>query len=267
MYQKKQEKDIRCPFEYSLTSKNTMTQCQKYDCRRRGGKNAYLHRGKEIYPRAGTAAVFIGALGLRQLSQEAVQGADALLHRAYGVDGDKLGGLIRVPGDSETLTQIHYMLVHPNYQRQGIAGKMLELIKEKYKDYLYIESMNVGISYIFLLVGFRAVPQDLIESAYLDGAGVWARIWHVMLPMASPQIFFVLFLNIAISFRSFAQIKLLTGGGPANATKNLIYYIYENAIINGRYETACVQAIFLFGLILLFTSLQFALEKRFVHYQ
>ena len=125
--------------------------------------------------------------------------------------------------------------------------------------------MNVGISYIFLLVGFRAVPQDLIESAYLDGAGVWARIWHVMLPMASPQIFFVLFLNVAISFRSFAQIKLLTGGGPANATKNLIYYIYENAIINGRYETACVQAIFLFGLILLFTSLQFALEKRFVH--
>lgn len=111
------------------------------------------------------------------------------------------------------------------------------------------------------------MPQDLIESAYLDGAGVWARIWHVMLPMASPQIFFVLFLNIAISFRSFAQIKLLTGGGPANATKNLIYYIYENAIINGRYETACVQAIFLFGLILLFTSLQFALEKRFVHYQ
>lgn len=53
------------------------------------------------------------------------------------MDGDKLGGLIRVPGDSETLTQIHYMLVHPNYQRQGIAGKMLELIKEKYKDYLY----------------------------------------------------------------------------------------------------------------------------------
>ena len=155
MYQKKQEKDIRCPFEYSLTSKNTMTQCQKYDCRRRGGKNAYLHRGKEIYPRAGTAAVFIGALGLRQLSQEAVQGADALLHRAYGVDGDKLVGLIRVPGDSETLAQIHYMLVHPDYQGQGIAGKMLELIKEKYKDYLYIESMPKDKSNVPLHVKHR----------------------------------------------------------------------------------------------------------------
>ena len=49
--------------------------------------------------------------------------------------------------------------------------------------------------------------------------------------------------------------------------RNVSIFIYENAIINGRYETACVQAIFLFGLILLFTSLQFALEKRFVHYQ
>ena len=40
-------------------------------------------------------------------------------------------------------------------------------------------------------------------------------------------------------------------GGPANGTKNLLYYIYENAIINGRFETACVQAMFLFLLILI----------------
>lgn len=38
-------------------------------------------------------------------------------------------------------------------------------------------------------------------------------------------------------------------GGPANGTKNLLYYIYENAIINGRFETACVQAMFLLILI------------------
>ncbi len=120
----------------------------------------------------------------------------------------------------------------------------------RYVGCLHYDDLDeCGYQLHFFAGWFPAVPQDLIESAYLDGAGVWARIWHVMLPMASPQIFFVLFLNIAISFRSFAQIKLLTGGGPANATKNLIYYIYENAIINGRYETACVQAIFLFGLI------------------
>lgn len=53
-------------------------------------------------------------------------------------------------------------------------------------------------------------------------------------------------------------------GGPANGTKNPLYYIYENAIINGRFETACVQAMILFLLILILTGVQFALEKKTV---
>ena len=56
-------------------------------------------------------------------------------------DDNKLVGLIRVLDDTEMLAQIHYVLVHPDYQGQGIAGKMLEYIKKKYKDYLYIEVM------------------------------------------------------------------------------------------------------------------------------
>lgn len=127
--------------------------------------------------------------------------------------------------------------------------------------------MHIGVSFIFLLVGFRNVPEDLLESAYLDGAGPFRRIFHIILPLASPQMFFVLFLNISSSFKSFAQIKLLTSGGPANQTKTLIYYIYENAIINGRFETACVQALFLFAMIFLLTRIQFMLEKKVVHYQ
>lgn len=126
---------------------------------------------------------------------------------------------------------------------------------------------HIGTSFIFLLVGFRNVPEDLVECALLDGAGPLRRIRNVLLPLASPQIFFVLFLNINTSFKTFNQIKLLTGGGPANSTKTLIYYIYENAIINGRFETACVQAIFLFFMIFLLTRIQFMAEKRLVHYQ
>lgn len=126
---------------------------------------------------------------------------------------------------------------------------------------------HIGTSFIFLLVGFRNVSEDLMESALLDGAGPLRRVRHILLPLASPQIFFVLFLNINTSFKTFNQIKLLTGGGPANSTKTLIYYIYENAIINGRFETACVQAIFLFVMIFILTRIQFAAEKRLVHYQ
>ena len=56
-------------------------------------------------------------------------------------DDDKLIGLIRVLDDTQMLAQIHYVLVHPDYQGQGIASKMLNDIKEKYKDYMYIEVM------------------------------------------------------------------------------------------------------------------------------
>ena len=56
-------------------------------------------------------------------------------------DDDRLVGLIRVLDDTEMLAQIHYVLVHPDYQGHGIAGKMIELIKEKYKNFFYIEAM------------------------------------------------------------------------------------------------------------------------------
>ena len=56
-------------------------------------------------------------------------------------DDEKLVGLTRVLDDSEMLAQIHYVLVHPDYQGQGIAGKMMEYVKEKYKDFFYIDVM------------------------------------------------------------------------------------------------------------------------------
>ena len=56
-------------------------------------------------------------------------------------DGDRLVGLIRVLDDSELVAYMHYVLVHPDYHGRGIAGHMVELVKEKYKNYLYIELM------------------------------------------------------------------------------------------------------------------------------
>ncbi|MFR7383213.1 MAG: GNAT family N-acetyltransferase [Anaerostipes sp.] len=56
-------------------------------------------------------------------------------------DGEKLVGLTRVLDDTEMLAQVHYVLVKPDYQGMGIAGKMIEYIKEKYKDFVYIEGM------------------------------------------------------------------------------------------------------------------------------
>ena len=56
-------------------------------------------------------------------------------------DGERLVGLVRLLDDSEMLAYMHYVLVHPDYQGKGVAGKLVEMAKEKYKNYLYIEIM------------------------------------------------------------------------------------------------------------------------------
>lgn len=68
----------------------------------------------------------------------------ALLHSSTVLtawDETRLVGLVRVLDDGGMLAYIHYVLVHPDYQGQGIASTMIERVKEKYKDYLYIEVM------------------------------------------------------------------------------------------------------------------------------
>lgn len=56
-------------------------------------------------------------------------------------EGQKMVGLLRAIDDSELLAYIHYVLVMPEYQGLGIAGRLIEQAKEKYKEYLYIEIM------------------------------------------------------------------------------------------------------------------------------
>ena len=126
---------------------------------------------------------------------------------------------------------------------------------------------SVGSSYIFLLVGFRNVDDSLLESAIIDGAGYFRRFIKIYIPIASPQIYFVVFLNIIHSFKSFAIVKLLVGAGPNDTTNVLIYATYSNAFLRGRYETACVYALVLCTVIFVFSRLQKFFEKRAVHYQ
>ena len=127
--------------------------------------------------------------------------------------------------------------------------------------------LRVGSSFIFLLVGFRAVSREVIEGAIIDGAGPIRRFFKVVMPLASPQVFFVVFLNITGSFKAFGQIKMLTGGGPNHSSETLIYSIYRTGILSTRFERACAYSLILFIVIFIMTRIQFFLEKRLVFYK
>lgn len=127
--------------------------------------------------------------------------------------------------------------------------------------------MNIGINFILILGGLQNIPQDLYESARIDGAGYWSRLKNVTIPMLSPTLFFVIIIGIIGSFQTFGQIDILTKGGPANATNLIVYSIYEQAFKFGHFGFASAQAIVLFILMGIVTIFQFKFGERRVHYQ
>jgi ABC-type sugar transport system permease subunit len=126
--------------------------------------------------------------------------------------------------------------------------------------------MNIGLFTMILLAGLQTIPDELYESARVDGAGPWSTFRHVTLPMLSPSLFFATVIGLIFSFQAFGQIDLLTGGGPAGATNTLLYSIYQEGFQNFRTGAASVQALALFVILVALTMALFRLVAGRVYY-
>lgn len=127
--------------------------------------------------------------------------------------------------------------------------------------------INIGFNFIVLTGGLQNIPKELYESAQIDGAGWWQQFLKITIPQLSPIIFFVTIILVINSFQSFAQIDLMTGGGPSGATNLIVYSIYQDAFVRYNVGSASAQAIFLFVVIIFVTLLQFKFGEKRVHYQ
>ncbi len=126
---------------------------------------------------------------------------------------------------------------------------------------------NFGYSMVIFLAGLQGVPVQLYEAAQMDGAGRWAQFRHITLPLLSPTTFFLVVTSIISSLQVFDQIYTMTNGqaGPADATRVIVFHIYELAFRLFQFGPASAATIFLFTAILLITLLQFRFQ-RWVHY-
>ena len=88
---------------------------------------------------------------------------------------------------------------------------------------------NVGYYTVIMLAGVRDVPRELYEAARTDGAGWWASVRHVTLPLVRPALLFIVVIATADALTLFAQPYLMTRGGPGDATRMLSQLIYETA--------------------------------------
>ena len=84
-----------------------------------------------------------------------------------------------------------------------------------------------GYAMVVFLAGLSGLPPEMQEAAALDGAGPWARLRHVTLPLLRPTAAFVATTSLIASFQLFDVVRLLTQGGPVRSTTVLVYAIYE----------------------------------------
>ena len=88
---------------------------------------------------------------------------------------------------------------------------------------------GAGYWMVFLLAGLLAIPQQLNESAEMDGANAWQRFRYVTLPMMKRPLAFVLVADTAANFLLFAPVYIITNGGPNGATHLLMFEAYQSA--------------------------------------
>lgn len=127
--------------------------------------------------------------------------------------------------------------------------------------------MHIGINFIILLGGIQNVSNELYESAEIDGAGYFSKLFKITIPLISPVLFFVSIIALIGAFQTFGQIDILTGGGPAGSTNIIVYSIYLEAFRYGDFGFASAQAVILFLIILVVTVFQFKFGEERVHYQ
>jgi multiple sugar transport system permease protein len=124
---------------------------------------------------------------------------------------------------------------------------------------------NVGLNMIIFMAALQNIPEIYTDAAKVDGANLWQRVRHVTLPLLSPTIVLVILITIIGSLQAFDHIMLMTGGGPANATNVLVYYIYFQAfkIFQTGYASALATILFLITFIL--TIIQWFVHRSFVY--
>ncbi|MDW8059136.1 MAG: sugar ABC transporter permease [Thermomicrobium sp.] len=125
---------------------------------------------------------------------------------------------------------------------------------------------TVGFTTVVYLAGLQRIPQELYEAATVDGAGALARFRAVTLPQLGPITLFLLVVQTISSFQAFDIIKVLTGGGPVNATTTLLFYIWEQGFVAFDAGRAAAASVLLFVLLALVSLLQVRIGERRVSY-
>lgn len=120
-----------------------------------------------------------------------------------------------------------------------------------------------GYYMILFLAGLQNIPDEVLESAYCDGASSVKAFFKITLPMLRPTVFFVLTVALIDSFKNFELIYAMTKGGPGISSTTLVYDVFLNAFQYYRVGFASAVSYILLFCVGMLTLFNFWIRKRF----
>lgn len=125
---------------------------------------------------------------------------------------------------------------------------------------------NVGYYLMIFLAALQAIPVQLYEESYLNGANAWQRFRYITLPLLNPAMVLVVILSTIGGFSLFVEPFVMTGGGPVDSTLSIVLYLYRQAFQFLRMGYAATLGVALALLIFIVTLVQRRLVEREVGY-
>jgi len=127
---------------------------------------------------------------------------------------------------------------------------------------------SLGFNFVLCLSGLQAIPEEIYESAALDGATGWRLFRDMTLPLIAPTLLFLLVVGTISSAQAFTQFNVLIAGpGPESSTNVFVYSTFRMFWGENRYGFSSAMSIVLFALLFTLSLIQFRTLDERVHYQ
>lgn len=120
----------------------------------------------------------------------------------------------------------------------------------------------VGYYTVVFLAGLQGIPEEYYDAAKVDGANGWQTFWRITLPLLRPVILFIVVTNTIGALQVFDIVFATTGGGPANSTNTVVFYMYDTAFKFWRMGRATALAFILFMIVMVITLVQLRVLRR-----
>jgi multiple sugar transport system permease protein len=115
---------------------------------------------------------------------------------------------------------------------------------------------TLGFNFLLYLAGLQSIPPTIYDAAAVDGASGLRTFWHVTLPLLRRTHILVIALQIIASLKLFDQVYLMTNGGPDNATRSSLLYIFQEGFQEWRIGYASALSVIFFLIVVVASSLQ-----------